>query len=670
LRQKAEREVYTIDIDTGGTFTDGYVAGPDRKVGVKVDTTPHDLTLCFWNCIESGARALDLPTPALLADTRVVRFSSTIATNAAVQLSGPKLGLIVTAGTEEALYGNGADNPLFAFLPARLIVGLRDDVDDQGVVRVAPSPQEIEEKARSILEQGARMLVICLRNAHLNPANEMLVRRVLESSYPRHYLGAVPMLASHQISSVPDDALRTNTTVINAYFHRSLAQALYKAEDLVRKNRYRHPLMIVTADFGCTRVAKTRAINTYQSGPAACVRGAGVLARTLEHERVLVIDVGGTTSDVSYIEKGRPNAAALRPINRVDVIQRVPDIISYGVGGGSKIRAKDGGLTVGPDSQGAVPGPAAFGLGGNMVTPTDVWLALGLIDADAYLGGRKTLKADRARAVIERQIAGPLGLSVEQAALKAKDAVEATLAQHVREGRFLPAGTDPTGVTIYAVGGGGGLITVGVAEKLEVGAAYFPPDAAVFSAFGASTLDVAHHYQAILPRNRPVSEVEASFAQMIVEAKRDMRGEGFSEDAIQFAVEATAFAGRELKAHLEPQPMSPAAIESIAGLAAAPPSGANYIELRLTASGAIPHPPLAAAGERSTDVEGARAASRTIVTTSGSVTVPVYRFDRLPIGGAVPGPAIAETDHTSILVPAGRTLCVDAFGGGVVEVRG
>lgn len=660
--------MYTIDIDTGGTFTDGYLTGPDRKVAVKVDTTPHDLTLCFWNCIESGARALDLPTETLLADTRVVRFSSTIATNAAVQLSGPKLGLIVTEGAEDALYGSAADNPLFAFLPARLVVGLREEVDSDGVVQIAASPQEIEEKARGILEQGARMLVICLRNAHLNPANEMLVRKVLENSYPRHYLGAVPMLASHQISSVPDDALRTNTAVINAYFHRSLAQALYKAEDIVRKNRYRHPLMIVTADFGCTRVAKTRAINTYQSGPAACVRGAGVLAGALGHERVLVIDVGGTTSDISYIEKGLPSAAALRPINCVDVVQRIPDIISYGVGGGSKIRIKDGALTVGPDSQGAVPGPAAFGLGGNMVTPTDVWLMLGLIDADAYLGGRKKLKADRARAVIEKQIAGPLSLSVEDAALKAKDAVEATLAQHIRDGGFLNPGIDPASVTLYSVGGGGGLLTVGVAEKLGLGAAYFPLNAAVFSAFGASTLDVAHHYENILAIGHAASEADDAFAQMIVEAKRDMRGEGFSESDIQFTVEATAFAGREAKAHVAPQPMTAPAVKAIGDLAATPPVGTSYLELRLTATCAMPHPPLAATGERSADVDGARAGSRKIITEGGEVTVPIYRFDRLPIGSEITGPAITETEHTSILLPPGRKLRVDSFGGGIVEV--
>lgn len=660
--------MYTIDIDTGGTFTDGYVAGPDRKVSVKVDTTPHDLTLCFWNCIESGAKSLSMSTPDLLADTRVIRFSSTIATNAAVQLSGPKLGVIVTEGFEDTLYGAGPQNPVFAFLPGGLVVGLREEVDDSGAVRVPVSAEEIEEKARGILEQGARMLVICLRNAHRNPANEKLVRKVLEGSYPRHYLGAVPMLASHQISSIPDDALRTNTTVVNAYFHRSLAQALYKAEDLVRKNRYRHPLMIVTADFGCTRVAKTRAINTYQSGPAACVRGAGVLASALGHERVLVIDVGGTTSDVSLIENGRPNAAALRPINDVDVVQRIPDIISYGVGGGSKIRVKDGGLTVGPDSQGAVPGPAAFGLGGTLVTPTDVWLTLGLIDPAAYLGGRKKLHPERARAAIEKQIAGLLGLSVEQATLKAKDAVEATLARHITEGGFIAPGVDPKTITLYAVGGGGGLLTVGVAEKLGAGAAYFPLNAAVFSAFGSSTLDVAHSYEAIFSAGCPAAEIKTALQALVVEARRDMRGEGFREEDILLSVEAAAYAGRALQARLGPLPFDGDTLKMIAALVKSG-NGADYLEVRLTAVCAMPHPDLEAGGARNATVDGAIAGQRKILAPAGEVEVPVYRFDQLPIGAEIPGPAIAETNHTSILVPEGRTLRIDAQGGGVVELQ-
>jgi N-methylhydantoinase A/oxoprolinase/acetone carboxylase beta subunit len=302
------------------------------------------------------------------------------------------------------------------------------------------------------------------------------------------------------------------------------------------------------------------------------------------------------------------------------------------------------------------------------VTPTDVWLTLGLIAANAYLGGRKKLKPDLARAAIEKQIGGPLKLSLDKAALKAKEAVEETLAQHIRDGGFLQPGTDLAGVTLYSVGGGGGLLTVGVAEKLGLGAAYFPLNAAVFSAFGASTLDVVHHYETILPVPQPVSQVENACAQMIVEAKRDMRGEGFRESDINFTVEAIAYAGRETNAQVAPRPMNSEALRAIGALAGKPPLGTSYLEVRLTATCAMPHSSLVAAGDRCASVEEARAGTRKIVTAEGEVSIPVYHFDRLPIGGEIAGPAIAETEHTSILLPPKQKLLVDSLGGGVVEI--
>jgi N-methylhydantoinase A/oxoprolinase/acetone carboxylase beta subunit len=155
---------------------------------------------------------------------------------------------------------------------------------------------------------------------------------------------------------------------------------------------------------------------------------------------------------------------------------------------------------------------------------------------------------------------------------------------------------------------------------------------------------------------------------MIVEAKRDMRGEGFREADINFTVEATAYARRETNAQIAPQPMNPVALKAIGALAAKPPAGTSYLEVRLTATCAMPHSSLAAAGDRCANVEEARAGTRKIVTAEGEVTIPVYRFDRLPIGSEIAGPAIAETEHTSILLPAKRKLSVDSFGGGIVEI--
>lgn len=661
--------MYTIDIDTGGTFTDGYIVSDDGELMVKVDTTPHDLTLCFFNCIEQGARQLGMPTGELLNATRVIRFSSTIATNAAVQLSGPKIGVIVTAGHEKALYGSGPDNPAFGFVPRHLVVGIEEETGANGEIVKYPSAEEVEEKVRWLLENGARMLVICLSNSHFNPSNELKVRQIIDFAYPRHYLGAVPMLTSHHVTSIPDDALRASTAIVNAYFHRIIVHSLYKAEDLVRQSNYRYPLMIVNADFGVARVAKTKAITTYQSGPAAGVRGAHVLAGERGHANVLCIDVGGTTSDVSFLRKDDPIAADYRPINGASVAQRIPNIISFGVGGGSRIRLVEGDLTVGPDSQGAVPGPAAFGLGGTIVTPTDVWLTLGYLDPDAYLGGRKQLQPERARTVIEKAIAQPLSLDVTEAALRAKAAIESSLAAQIRDAGIIPPGAVLIETALYAVGGGAGLMAAGLAAELGLGRVYVPSMAAVFSAFGASTLDVTHSYEEIvIPEASAPDDLSRLIEAMAQRARRDMRGEGYAAEDIGFAVEVECFAGSEKVDHLPPTAVNGKLPDDVRGFVAGRVGNNGFLVLRLVATCRKPHPPLLASPGRAANADDARTGERAIIFDGRSQVAPVYHFDRLPAGSRIAGPAIIENQHTSILVPSEQHFELDEIGGGIMEV--
>lgn len=666
------RAVYTIDIDTGGTFTDGYICGDDKEISIKVETTPHDLTLCFFTCIEEGARLLGLNTPGLLDQTRVIRFSSTIATNAAVQMSGPKLGAIVTQGAEDSLYSENSSNPATAFIPPKLVVGIRESVDDDGAVVQAPDEAEVDDKVRFLLENGARMLVISLRNAHFNPTNELQVRKFINAAYPRHYLGAVPLLVSHQVSRVPSDELRTNTAIINAYFHRDLVNSLYKAEDLVRAQNYHHPLMIVTADSGVTRVAKTKAISTYQSGPASGVRGAYVLGNKLGHDRLLSIDVGGTTSDVSFVVDGQPVSAKYRPINDVQVAQRIPDIVSFGLGGGSRIRlGDDGAIKVGPESQGAVPGPACFGLGGRIPTPTDVWLQLGYLAPDQYLGGRKTLDVQKSQEVIRKSLAEPLGLSEAEAALQAKDAIEAELARHVLERGPVPDGTSLDGATLYSVGGGAGLLAAGLAQKLKMRRVYVPANAAVFCAFGASTLDVSHVYEEILSAPDGSSTdayLEGVVSSLKQRAVRDMRGEGYSDDEVEYSIDIECLAGVEEVARASGAFANGAISKEAADLVKNPPRDGQYMILRLTATCPKPHPEIEPSIQRSQSLSEAQLGTRQLHAAAGETDAPVYQFDKIGIGTKLDGPAILENEHTSVLVPAGVTFEIDIAGNGVMEL--
>jgi len=248
----ASQATFSIGIDTGGTFTDAFIA--DDASGhwtAKVPTTPHDLTVCFADAIEASAQAVGLPRHDLLRRTAVIRFSSTIATNTALTLSGPKLGMLVTVGGRQDLYGlAGTDDEarITQFIGPDMITGLAEEISPDGEVLLDPSPDQVIAAVRDLLERGARLIVVCLRNSAVNPANEAAVARIIDASYPRHYLGAVPALLSTDVSAIASDAERMAAVVVNGYLHRRLATSLYKAEDDLRASGLARPLLIVTAD--------------------------------------------------------------------------------------------------------------------------------------------------------------------------------------------------------------------------------------------------------------------------------------------------------------------------------------------------------------------------------------------------------------------------------------
>ena len=428
-----ERHRYTLSIDTGGTFTDGFVSDGERSAQVKVDTTPHDLTIGFQACVEAAAEAVGEDLPSFLSSLSTFHFSSTIATNTVVERRGARVGLIVSAGATEDLYArDGEAKALLDFLDPELVRGVTEEVDADGRVVTEPDAGEIEAAVRELLERGVRLLVISFANAHLNPANELRARAIIDRSYPRHYLGAVPLMISSRISLAPSDHGRTAVAVINAYLHPNLVRALYRAEDQTRERGMRRPLLIVNTDGSSSRVAKTRAIDTYNSGPSAGVLGSSYVARALGARHVCTFDVGGTTTDVAHLAAAEVPRDDRTEVGSAAIPHPAVALWSYGLGGGSIIAAReDGSLQVGPQSAGSSPGPACFGLGGTDLTPTDVWLLLGYLTPGEFLGGRRTLDVARAEAVAG-ELAAKLGVGVDEAVLQAQAAVRRTLTDEMR----------------------------------------------------------------------------------------------------------------------------------------------------------------------------------------------------------------------------------------------
>ena len=657
---------FTIGIDTGGTFTDSYLSDAGGRHGtVKVPTTPHDLTVCFADAISQSAAAVDLPREDFLRRTSVIRFSSTIATNTALTLSGPKLGLIVTAGNERDLYGAAEGEAILRFIPLAMVGGISEEVTTEGEVKQAPDPDEVNRLVRDLLERGARILVVSLRNGAANPVNELAVMRTINESHPRHYLGAVPTLLSSHISAVADDAGRTAAAVVNAYMHKKLASSLYKAEDDLRSGGFRHPLLAVTADGTVTRVAKTRALSTYQSGPAAGVHASALLCGADDLQTALTADVGGTSTDLSLIVDGEPIQTGRLDVGGIDVAQSSVDLFSLALGGGSIASVVNRAVQVGPASAAAAPGPASFGLGGQDPTPTDAWLVLGYLDPSYYLGGRRRLLPDLAKAAVDERIGGPLGVSTHVAALEIKEAAERTVADGILEMMQRPSALAALGqrsaneLVLIAYGGGGGIILPSVARRLGIPKVYLSSLSAVFSSFGVSTFDVQHRYETLVTLNG--TSTEDALAPLVDAARRDIRGEGFDQDAASLTVSATDGEGNVL---FQDEPPSKVA-GRMKKLKLAPGS---RVALSLSASCEVQKPELPKVGADGGDPERAAIGTRDVTSRDGTRPVPVYSRDNLREGAELQGPCLIESSGSTYLVPDEATCSMARFGTVVIDL--
>jgi N-methylhydantoinase A/acetophenone carboxylase len=673
---------HTIDIDTGGTFTDGFFVAGERVATVKVPTTPHDLTVCFLDCIKAGAECFGTPVEDFLYQTDIIRFSNTIGTNTIIQRDGTKIGLLVTAGREglAPTSANGAPSPLVA---PDMVVAIDEGVLPSGEAVRPPDLQETLKAAQRLIDQGARCLVVCFANSEFNPANERLVRQAIKSEYPRDFLGSVPVFLSSDISRRSGEGERINAAVLNAYIHAKLVRLLYKAGEELRKRLYQRSLFIVHNNGGVARVAKTRAINTYHSGPVAGLLGAKLVGSLYGADDMISMDMGGTSFDLGYVRQGQASYTLTPEVEGLSVNVPMLAIRAIGAGGGSIASVQNGELRVGPQSAGALPGPVCFDLGGTEPTVADADLILGILDPNYFLGGTMKLSLEKARAAMQNKIAGPLGVTVEQASLLIKQAVDQAMGEEVKKLRFeLGIDLDPLFV-VY--GGAGPAHCCDIARISGLHKLVITPFSAVFSAFSSSSMDVGHLYyrRVDLPFDQSTLSENMTdlLAAMRQEAERDMRGEGFSSDKVSYELELFVQGdkgGPELKLSAEEtffqdpskvqELLSQAAIGLSAGQGLAP-TGVVLTTFGLLAKAPVPHFEAAPAREVTYPVDQAKKGERPVFlkATEQARVVPVYDRSRLGNGHNLVGPAIVESEHTTVFLPVGWKLSVDRLNNLLME---
>ena len=529
---------YTIDIDTGGTFTDGFFVRGDRVEMVKVATTPHDLTVCFLKCIESGANIFGVTVEDLLYETEIIRFSNTIGTNTIIQRDGSKVGLLMTSGKEALAPTKDTEGKSPLVLPD-MVIGIEESVSASGEVLKAVDEGKALVEAQRLIDRGARCLVVVFANSEHNPANERAVRKAVKREYPSDFLGSVPVFLSSDVSRRSGDAERVNAAVLNAYIHAKLVRLLYKAGEELRRRLYQKNLFIVHNNSAVARVARTRAINTYNSGPAAGLLGARLIGELYGESSLISADMGGTSFDVGYVKEGVPSYLLRPDVEGFPVNVPMLAIRAIGAGGGSIAMVREGKLRVGPQSAGALPGPVCFDLGGSEPAVTDANVVLGILDPDYFLGGDMKLNKAKAVEVLKAKVADPLNITVEAAAFEVKRTVDNAMGREVRRLREeMMCEEDPL---LVFYGGAGPAHCCGIAETAGLKKMVITPFSAVFSAFSSSHMDVGHlYYRRVdlpLRTDTDFREVEKAVEAMWREAERDMRGEGFSKDRIVASLE-------------------------------------------------------------------------------------------------------------------------------------
>ena len=623
-----------INIDNGGTLTDICVWDGGDFTFTKTLTTPHDLSQCLFDGIEKASTALyGAPdTERLLHATQHIRYSTTQGTNALVERRGPMIGVLTSIpDLATGMKTTPDEEHLFASL-----------VDDRfAVVDLAGDDVEFEvvQLVNRLATLGAARVVVACATSE----EERALRSILLRKFPRHLLGSIPLIYSWDLAGDRNAPRRAWSCVINSFLHPTMERFLYGAEHRLSTYRVANPLLVYRNDGASSRVAKSVALKTYSSGPRGGLEGTAALARTYGLSHTLMMDIGGTTTDVGTVTDEAIHVDEHGTIRGVPISYPMSNVHSKGVGGSSVISVQDGKIVVGPRSVGAAPGPACFGFGGRDATITDVNLLLGILDANTYMDGTFTLDPQRSRQVVTATIAQPLGLTLEEALVQMEQAYFVALA-----GAFSHlVGPD---TTLAAFGGAGPMSAAGAARPAGVKHVLIPQMAAVFSAFGIAFSDIGKTYEVEL------TELTTAAAQqvhdtLVARAERDMFQEGYAlgdcDTSWQLTVEDAAGAVLKRIPYAVGEPV--------------PATGARA-SLQLTVTARLPHPDISA------DVEVpvtpiAVTTTRQVRSAADTVDeVPVHVLTELAPGAGGSGPALIEGPFFTARVLPGWDFRVTAAG--------
>jgi len=678
---------YRLSVDVGGTFTDIVLFddGTQTIHTTKVHSTPSDSSIG----IEKGIRKICRQADIAPEDISYFIHGTTVATNALLERKGAKSALITTQGfrdimeiahqTRPDLYNFWVQRPPSP-IPRYLVFEVPERVMADGSVSVQLDESSIPKIAAQLRELEVESVAICFINSYKNPAHELRVKELLLKEYPRLHL-----CTSYETLPEIREYERFCTTAVNAYLMPKVKDYISNL-DVKRKNMGIVPgIHIMQSNGGVmsSYAAGERSVHTVFSGPAGGVLATMYMSRLIGEKNVVTIDIGGTSSDLALIQNHEPGMTSSAELGGFPVKVPTIEMHTIGAGGGSIAWVdKGGGIRVGPQSAGAVPGPACYG-NGEEPTVTDANLIMGYLNPANFLGGEYSLDKKKSEDAVSRRVGLATGLPPMQAAAGIRHLANANMCGGINV-ISTQKGYDLREFALFAFGGGGSLHAVDLADELNIKKVVVPLTPGNFSAVGCQLAKVRYDYvrTAVCATDAlTIEEYNAHYAQMKKAALADLKEEGFAEDQLLFNATADMrYTGQAYELSV-PVDNAIASADMLAQYAAkfaeihkrtygyAMDDKVIFVNLRFSAFAILPSLEFArhASVSDPTPPADAKKQTREMMFGDAMYNADIYDRAKLPAGSRLSGPAVIEEYAASTVVPPKHVAAIDNYLNIVIE---
>ena len=673
---------YRLGVDVGGTFTDLLLFDNDSGQfwRHKTPSTPHDSSEGILN----GVQAITADAGVDPADIEFFLHGTTVATNAVLEGKGARVGLIVTEGYRDVMqiarsFVPGGLAAWIVWPKPQPLAALEDTIDVPGRMgadgkEVRPLDEEAVRKAiRKLKDQGIEALTVSLMNAYVNGAHEQRIGEIAAEE-----LGDLPVSLSHEVLPEMQEYERTLSTVANAAVRPVVGKYISNLRAKLADAGVTGKLSLLRSDGGLmsSQKAEEHPVNILMSGPAGGVTGALWVARNAGFKNILTLDVGGTSTDVALIENLEPRRVRTTDVGHLSVRASSLDVKTVGAGGGSIAHVPEltRALRVGPESAGAVPGPVAYGKGGEQPTVTDANVVLGYLPEN-LLGGSFKLDREGAKKSVQT-IADALDIGLMEAARGIIDIVNENMFGALRM-ISVQQGYDPRDFALMGFGGAGPLHVNAVARLMGSWPAISPVSPGVLCALGDATTrmrtETARSFSR-LARDTDVSELVELLDEMAAQTRAELEADGIPADTIRSEFEVDVrYAGQafEVPLTIDQATLRDKGIDGILArfdeehrrlFTFNMDTPHEIVNLRAVALGEALEIDAAELDKGDGNPVGAKLREHTLWMGGKQREAAIYDRARLRQGDTIPGPAIITEMDSTTLVETDCVATIDAVG--------